>query len=485
MRNTLIAALVFTASTVGCGGERATDVDVDVTCDGGMSQGAPTASPTPSSTATPAPSGSGTTTGPDAGTSMEDGGSTSGSNPTPPGNPEATYNDVTSAANWASFDTANLGGGASAGGYITSAFDGRYVYLVPGNDGVVPRYDTRAPFGSASSWSTFDVSTVEPSAGGFRGAAFDGRYVYLVPYESAPSTLGGVAVRYDTHADFGSAAAWQSFDITTIDPACTGLFGATFDGRYLYLAPYGQDQAPEGHAARFDTWGSFTDPTAWSTFDTGTLGAENVGFLGATFDGRYVYYSPYGYQYGHYGPMVTRYDTTGTFTDPGAWSSFDTTSVDPRALGYFGTSFDGRYQYFLPYFGDGASGGLVSRYDTTRPFAAGASWSTFDVSALGVAPAGGVFDGRFLYLVPNAFQGDTSGKGSGVLARLDTTVEFTSSAAWTTFDVSTLNPQAAGFFGGAFDGEHLYLVPSWHSVVMQFDAKKPPSMPAGYHGSFY
>ncbi len=407
------------------------------------------------------------------------------SSSTPP-NPEVTYNDMTNPSNWSTFDTATLAdGGASAGGYITSAFDGRYVYLVPGNGGVVPRYDTRAAFGSASSWSTFDVGTVDGSAGGFRGAAFDGRYVYLVPYLSGPTTFGGTVVQYDTHAPFGAAGSWSTFDTTTVDAAAMGFFGAVFDGRYLYLVPYGGDASQDGHVARYDTWASFTMAGSWTTFDTSTLGASVVGFYGGTFDGRYVYLSPYAYGNGDYGSLITRYDTQGNFTDAPAWSTFDTTTANGAAAGYFGSSFDGRYAYFVPYSGNGSPGGAVSRYDTTASFGAASSWSFFDSAAQGIAPAGAVFDGRYVYLVPSASPANSASGGSGLVARVDTDADFTNSSAWTTYDLTSMSPNLAGFFGGAFDGQYLYLVPSWHSVVARFDAKSPPSMPSSYHGSFY
>src|SRR5262245_51480414 len=35
-----------------------------------------------------------------------------------------------------------------------------------------------------SKWAAFDVSTVNPKAKGFIGAGFDGRYLYLVPYNN-------------------------------------------------------------------------------------------------------------------------------------------------------------------------------------------------------------------------------------------------------------------------------------------------------------
>lgn len=463
--------LAACGGAIGCSSGSTTTVDV--TCgDGGQGE-------------TGTGSGSGDATAPDGGapdagasdsgapqadggsTSTPDGGADSGGSTT--SGPE-TYNDFADPQNWQSY--------SPGGSYLMAAFDGRYLYAIPSGSGVVARYDTRASFVTASSWTSFDVGTIDSSAGGYRGAAFDGRYLYLVPYTSAPSVLGGVAVQYDTHGDFGTASSWSTFDITTVNAGATGYFGAAFDGRYVYYIPYGQDTAQDGIVARYDTWAPFASSSSWVTFDTATLGPEVQGFLGGVFDGRYMYLSPYGYSYGNYGSMVTRYDTQGSFTDASGWATFDTTQVNTQAVGYFGAGFDGRYAYFEPYNGNGSWGHQVTRYDTLGDFSSGSSWATFDTTALNIAPAGTVFDGRFLYLVPNV----TSAGASGLVARLDTTTEFTSPASWSEFDTTSLTPSVAGFFGGAFDGQYVYLI---GATIARFDAKSPPSMPSAYHGSFY
>jgi len=97
------------------------------------------------------------------------------------------------------------------------------------------RYDTQAAFGSASSWSTFTTTTLSPDAKGFWDAGFDGRYVYFVPYQSATS----VVTRYDTQATFGSASSWSTFSATTLDPGAKQLGAAVFDGQYMYFVPGG------------------------------------------------------------------------------------------------------------------------------------------------------------------------------------------------------------------------------------------------------
>ena len=353
---------------------------------------------------------------------------------------------------------------------------GAILYLAPSQSGAVPRFDTQGDFNSPASWKTFDLSQVNAIAGGFRGAAFDGRYVYFVPYNHADGTLNGTVARYDTQSEFATAASWSTFDVSTINAGATGFLGGEFDGRYLYLVPLGIEGALSGVLARFDTHASFTDPAAWSTFDTREIDPNAEGFYGATFDGRYLYLSPYDDQQG-YGSTVTRYDTQGAPTDDQSWSVFDATTVDAAAKGFFGATFDGRYTYFVPYLGDGSTGGRLLRYDTQRSYSNPSSWLALDISALGIEPQGGLFDGRYVYLVP----------GGGPVARLDTQQSFTAPSSWSTFDLTAANPGASGFFGGAFDGQYLYFFPSLGggNSAARFDARARGPMPSTYHGSFF
>ncbi len=350
----------------------------------------------------------------------------------------------TKASSWEGFDTRTISeaGATGALGYFTGAvFDGRYVYLIPQNDGiswdyVVARFDTTASrFDDLAAWASFDATTAFGGmVQGFAGATFDGRFIYLVP------DLNGTVLRYDTKAPFLAQGSWTPFNLKKVNPGATGLVGAIFDGRYVYLIPFEDDAyvlseggitgTEDGFVMRYDTKSAagFTDPSSWTFFDTAKLEGKNTeGYSAGVFDGRYLYMSPNDSQTG----VMTRFDTTGDFDDASAWSTFTANEVDPRANGYYGGSYDGRYVYFSPFF-NGTHDGFAIRYDTTASFADAGSWSTYDMQA------------RF---------------GVG----------------------------AVGFGGAVFDGHYVYFLPAYYTTVVRFDARSPPAQVKlpDYHGSFF
>ena len=98
------------------------------------------------------------------------------------------------------------------------------------------------------------------------------------------------------------------------------------------------------------------------------MGDDPRGYEGAVFDGKYVYFVPFGNEIGRHGEVL-RYDTTSEFTSVNAWSIFDAAAngVGDNPRGYFGAVFDGKYIYFAPFINDHAPHGEVLRYDTFHP----------------------------------------------------------------------------------------------------------------------
>ncbi|MEO7111234.1 MAG: hypothetical protein ABI183_12420 [Polyangiaceae bacterium] len=277
--------------------------------------------------------------------------------------------------------------------------------------------------------------------------------------------------------EIGDSTNWASLDVNALVGVSGGFYGGTFDGRYLYLAPSVNSETgmPHGHALRFDTLSSFTAASAWSTFDTTTLAPTALGFAGAAFDGRYVYFAPNGGEvdvqdvYYAFQPSSTfvRYDTLGSFTDAAAWTTFELRTLSPQAQGYCGVTFDGRYLYLVPYGPDGdqvpdagVTESLAVRYDTKSSFADSSSYALMDLTLLPNEPSrrcGATFDGHYLYLSEEQNEADVT----GVMTRYDTSASFTESSSWTTFNVATVNPKAQGFAGAAFDGRSLYVMSYW------------------------
>jgi len=72
----------------------------------------------------------------------------------------------------------------------------------------------------------------------------------------------------------------------------------------------------------------------------------DAAYLGASFDGRYVYFVP------RYSDTFIRFDTQGVFTTAGDWAQMNMSTAQGGATldnAYLGASFDGRYVYFVPF----------------------------------------------------------------------------------------------------------------------------------------
>lgn len=332
------------------------------------------------------------------------------------------------------------------------------------------------PFPSASSWSTYDPGAngvgIDPD--GFDGAVFDGRYLYFVPHNNGTQYHGEV-LRYDTQAQFLSASSW-----TTYDPGANGVgtdpdgySGGAYDGRYIYFVPTYNGTQSHGEVLRYDTTAPFGVSTSWIAYDPGGngVGSDPDGFVGAVYDGRFVYFVPY-----HNGTSasgeVLRYDTTGVFNLASSWASFIPTNngVGTNLRGYCGGAFDGRYVYFAPHENESdRPNGKVMRLDTQAGggFQSAASWEVYDVKAqIGASGGyrGAIFDARYVYFVPR-FNSSGSEPGGEVL-RYDTHDTFTNAGAWARFDpgANGVGTDPDGYNFATFDGRYVYFVPYTNSV---------------------
>ncbi|MBU0641157.1 MAG: hypothetical protein KKB50_20040, partial [Planctomycetes bacterium] len=322
-------------------------------------------------------------------------------------------------------------------------------------------------FGNGDAWAAFDPGDygVGNDPDGYEGAVFDGRYIYFVPYHNGTDKHGEV-LRYDTTGDFAGVTSWTTYDpgLHGVGADPDGYVGAAWDGRYVYFTPYHNGQAFHGEVLRYDTTGEFADVASWNAYDAGAhgLGEIGVGYSGALAYGSHVYFTPRRRAGSHHGEVL-RY-TLGEFADLASWSAYDPgqngLGFDPR--GYNGVVFDGRHVYFVPHFRDNVFHGEVLCYDTTGRFHELASWAAYDAGEAGVGTdpdgyVGGAFDGRYIYFAPH----HNSDEYHGEVLRFDTTGGFDDVSAWSTYDpgFAGLGSDVDGYNGAVFDGRFVYFVP--------------------------
>ena len=408
------------------------------------------------------------------------------------GLPTAGADGFLDVCSWDAFNPNWYGVGDNPEGYTGAVSDGRYIYFSPSiNDGgwhgEVLRFDTSGAFDDVASWATFEAANhgVGSNPKGYWGCVFDGRYVYFVPYRNAGGYHGEV-LRYDTLGDFGTAASWAAFD-PGANGVCTrgdGYIGATFDGRYVYFSPLRDSNGFYGEILRLDTTGDFESAESWITYDAGADGVgSRYGYAGAIFDGRYVYFVPNATTDTSHHGEVRRYDTTGDFNDPTAWDAFDAGDhgVGDDPIGYIGGVFDGRHVYFTPNWRETGYHGELLRYDTLGDFNTADAWQAFNPGDNGVGTGlegyhNGVFDGQFVYFVPNT---NRVGYHADVL-RFDVSGDFENPQAWSTFNpgaAGASNPNG-GYTGAILHAGYVYFCPHrWnyaYGQVLRFNTNTCP-----------
>ena len=115
---------------------------------------------------------------------------------------------------WQSYDLTRTSGRRTLG-YDGACCDGRFVYFIPywdaGDDyhGEFLRYDTAGEFTDPAAWCAVDAGLTDGlKTVGFNAAAFDGRFIYGAPWNDGARHPGlhghGAVLRYDTIGDLGS-----------------------------------------------------------------------------------------------------------------------------------------------------------------------------------------------------------------------------------------------------------------------------------------
>ena len=276
-------------------------------------------------------------------------------------------------------------------------------------------------------------------------------------------------------------------DLSDFQARGKGYLTGVSDGEYLYLGG-GNDSFDvpryNGLQARYKpSTGSISDRRAWEFFDTMSIAPQASGSEGIGFSGNYVYYSPaFGCvdascSRGDFQGYIVRYNRTKPFTERASWEGFDLMTIDSQLAGYSGVISDGRYVYFMPscnraYRYDCPTHGNLVRYDTSKRFDLASSYEFFDLRNINSKAhgfnSGGVFDGRYIYLVPaynisgydNQKNLPTSYVAGTAVVRYDTQKPFGDVSSYQAVDVSQLNSLTGGYYGATFDGTYVYFSPN-------------------------
>lgn len=240
----------------------------------------------------------------------------------------ARYNtslEFTLAASWESLDLTTVN--AACVGYIGGCFDGKYIYYCPRTGaaahGQALRFDTTKTF-VAGSFERYDMTGIDANCKGYSGCAFDGRYVYYAPTNNG--AYHGQVVRYDTAGSFTAAGSWATFNLATIDATYIGYYGCDFDGRYVYFSPF-FNTAYHGKLLRYDIGLPFDSTAAWSVLDLNGINANYRGYSGALHDGQNVYLVPYNNSSAH-GNVVKLSTKQGRSAT--RWQGFNTPKITVR-----------------------------------------------------------------------------------------------------------------------------------------------------------
>lgn len=133
---------------------------------------------------------------------------------------------------------------------------------------------------------------------GYIDACVVNNFVYYVPYSSSNDEFSSRLLRLDLTKSFTSAAAWQTFVVGNVSGLMTqGFYGCLTDNsNNVYFIPYayrsGTTTIASGNHLKYDTTRNFTDPLAYSSWNSNpTNGLAAVGFKSGTFDGKYFFFS--------------------------------------------------------------------------------------------------------------------------------------------------------------------------------------------------
>lgn len=161
--------------------------------------------------------------------------------------------------------------------------------------------------------------------------------------------------------------------------------------------------------------------------------------------------------------------------------AFDTAQggTHPTSLNFSGGVFDGRYIYMVP---AQQTGSVITRYDTTQLVTSPNAYTYFDLSTVNAGFVGfgaGCFDGRYVYFAPY------NTGGNPFLVQYDTYSSFTSSGSYAGYNLSFGGTFGSNlpYAGAVFDGRYVYLAgesSGSDSLIIQYDTTQPFNYTGAY-----
>ena len=180
---------------------------------------------------------------------------------------------------------------ANAKGYTSICFDGQNIYCCPyyngsSAHGLLIKYDTSLSFLS-SNVEIKNLESINANLKGFYGLSITEDHMYIIPYNDG--SPHGKLVRCNLNKSFSDDNSYEYIDLTSVDSGLKGYKGSIYDGRYLYLIPF-NNGSRHGKIARIDTYNFNTSNVEF--LDLANVNANFEGFWGASFDGKYMYLVP-------------------------------------------------------------------------------------------------------------------------------------------------------------------------------------------------
>ena len=273
--------------------------------------------------------------------------------------------------------------------YEDGVAEKNFVYFSPhldekNNAYAIPlRYDTTKNSDNSKAWEEFDTGIF----GSYIGAVSDGEKIYYAPFiqYTSDGTISdkSTIMIYDTNLPFTHTDSWEYHDVPYANYG-----GVGFNGTHIVFAPYCNEVAnlgPDEICGKImflekDTRKISYSKSSYGAYN-GVIKTQTVCFSDNCFGDDALYLAP----------RVVGGAVRSDFIQ--IKNSIETYSPNLGLGGYWGGTYDGRYVYFSPY--DSIPGTTVRndeflRYDTFQPFNNSDSWESISFSICDIDYGGGL-----------------------------------------------------------------------------------------------